>query len=281
MSSRMTQRYIKELQDWRAELNRSIRNENGWLALAGLFWVEEGDHSIGRSSDCDFVLRSAEAPEELGVLTRRGQAVSFEAGREVTVEINGHPLKQAELTADTDPDADFLTYNDLRFVLIKRGSRIGLRYWDNSRKERTAFPDRSWYPVQPEYRLPARFRQAEAARTIQIPDVLGDSTEETVLGEIQFEFEGTRFSLHALEAGEGRALVLFGDETNGRGTYPGGRFLVVDLADGERVWLDFNRAYNPPCAFTPYATCPLPPPVNRLPVEIAAGERHISSPHPA
>ncbi|MDF1500524.1 MAG: DUF1684 domain-containing protein [Anaerolineales bacterium] len=277
----MTQRYIKELQDWRAELNRSIRNENGWLALAGLFWVEEGDHSIGRSPNCDFVLHSAEAPEGLGVLTRRGQTVSFEAGRGVTVEINGHPLKQAELTADTDPDPDFLTYNDLRFVLIKRGSRIGLRYWDNSRKERVAFPDRSWYPVQPEYRLPAQFRQAEAARTIQIPDVLGDSTEETVLGEIQFEFEGTRFSLHALEAGEGRALVLFGDETNGRGTYPGGRFLVVDLADGEQVWLDFNRAYNPPCAFTPYATCPLPPPVNRLPVEIAAGERYISNPDPA
>lgn len=269
----MDQTYFDGIRRWREKLDASIREQNGWLALAGLYWLDEGQHSVGQSTDCAITLDFEDAPDLLGYFTRTDGHVFFQANEVLQVSINGQPGTRKWLEADTDPEPDFITYGDLRFVIIKRGEQVGIRIWDNSREQRTSFPGRKWYPVKTEFILEAQFNRPVTSRTITVPDVLGHASEEEVIGEILFSYAGENGQLQALEAGEGLAFIIFGDRSNGDTTYPGGRFLTVEIGPTERIRLDFNKAYNPPCAFTPYATCPLPPETNQLPFSITAGER--------
>jgi hypothetical protein len=271
------QAYLEEIQAWREQLDESIRAENGWLALAGLYWLDEGDHSVGHSSDCAITLPFENAPDLLGVFTRSGRRVLFQANEDLEVSINGQPGSRKWLAADTEPDPDFITYDDLRLVIIQRGKQVGIRIWNNRRDERTSFPGRVWYPVKSEFILDAKLLQPQTFQTIMVPDVLGHHSEEEVIGEILFTHAGVEGRLQALEASEGLAFIIFSDQSNGKTTYPGGRFLTVELSPTQKVTLDFNKAYNPPCAFTPYATCPLPPAANRLAFSIPAGERYESN----
>jgi uncharacterized protein (DUF1684 family) len=273
MEQKLDQTYIDEIRSWREKLDASIREENGWLALAGLFWLDEGQHSVGRLTDCAITLPSDNAPDLLGYFTRKDGQVFFQANEDLQVSINGQPGKGKWLESDTSPEPDFITYGDLCLVIIERGEQVGIRIWDNSREQRTSFPGRKWYPVKTEFIFEAQFIRPATSRTITIPDVLGHASEEEVIGEILFSYAGEKGQLHALEASEGRAFIIFGDRSNGDTTYPGGRFLTVETGSTDRLKLDFNRAYNPPCAFTPYATCPLPPETNRLTFSITAGER--------
>ena len=267
--------YRNDIEAWRAQMDQSIRAENSWLALVALLWLQQGEQHLQRTEDGLLQFSESVLPDWLGSFTLTGEQVSFEPNPEMEVIINGKPAHKKLLASDADPEPDFIEFDHLRFVVVRRGPRVGLRVWDNDRPERFSFPKRSWFPINPEMRLRASMRKTASSQTITIPDVLGNSSEEDVLGEIEFGLGGETFRLQALESSEGRAFVIFADLTNGSTTYPGGRFLSVDIGDMDDLTIDFNRAFNPPCAFTSYATCPLPPAANHLSIEIPAGERFL------
>jgi uncharacterized protein (DUF1684 family) len=265
--------YHDDIKAWRAQMNQSIRAENSWLALAALLWLKQGEQYLHRTEKGEFQFSGSTQPDWLGSFTLSGQQVSFEPNPQIEMRLNGKPAHKKLLASDVDPEPDFIEHDLIRFVVVRRGRRVGLRVWDNERLERFSFPERTWFPINPELQLRASIRKIAPSRKMTIPDVLGDSSREDIFGEFVFSFEGETFRLQALEAGEGQAFVIFADLTNGSTTYPGGRFLSVEISDPDDLTIDFNRAFNPPCAFTPYATCPLPPIENHLPIEIKAGER--------
>ncbi len=277
MTTKSDQGYLNDMHEWRRALEQRLRAENGWLALAGLIWLHEGQQRVGKLKNSNHTLAIEAAPDDLGQFALENGRVHFQPNPDLRININDQPASQKWLAAETDPHPDFIAIGDLRIVVVQRGGRFGLRIWDNSRPERVEFPGRSWYPIEPGFRLRARFIPADSDRKVVIPDVLGNFSEEQILGELLVEYSGEMLRLQVLDAAERKAFLIFADRTNGETTYPGGRFMVVELGASEEIELDFNRAYNPPCAFTPYATCPLPPDPNRLSIRIEAGERFDSS----
>lgn len=263
--------YLNELETWRREAEKSLRAQNSWLALAGLHWLSEGSHNIGSRSSHDVVLPEA-APATVGILSVSDSRVTFEPHPEAEVLVDGQPARQTMMQPDMGGEPTLLEVGPLAMIVIKRGSRRALRVWDNARPELDAFPGRRWYPADLACRVVARFETPDNERIIIVPNETGTATEEPVAGEVEFELMGQRARLTALHRGEEQLFLIFGDDTNGDTTYRPGRFLVAGPpADGSIV-IDFNYAYNPPCAFTTYATCSLPPPQNVLQFPIRAGE---------
>jgi uncharacterized protein (DUF1684 family) len=179
------------------------------------------------------------------------------------------------LKPDLSGEPDVLTLGSLTLMVIKRGEQTGIRLWDNDRPERVEFGGRSWFRIKPEYRIEAALSRYDPPRDIQILNTVGVSQDVKVVGRVEFNIAGKSCSLEAFEGGEESVSFILKDASAIDQTYPAGRFLVAPLLDGDRVVLDFNRAYNPPCAFSEYTTCPLPPPENILEVRIEAGERYL------
>jgi uncharacterized protein len=268
----MTDGYDSSIEAWRRHMDERLRAPNGWLALAGLFWLHEGRNRIGADPAADVVLPESRAPSLAGVIDLRdGQARLRASGLEA-LQVEGVPVREIELIPDTSESPTFLELGDLRMVLIARGGRCAIRLWDNLRPERRHFPGRVWHPVNPAWRVRARYSPHDPPARIQVPNELGDVTVESSLGRVSFRLHEEDYELEALEGDDGGLFLVFGDETNRDISYPSGRFLKTDPPGPDGVILDFNRAYSPPCAFTRYATCPLPPLGNRLAVRVEAGE---------
>jgi uncharacterized protein (DUF1684 family) len=270
----MTDSYSASIESWRLSLDERLRARNGWLALAGLFWLHEGANRLGADPSAEVVLPEGSAPSEVGVLRLNGGKAVLESTSPAPVRVEGRPAERVELNPDTSANPTFVELDDLRFVLLQRGPRYAIRLWDNRRRERVEFPGRRWFPVDEAWCLEAAFAPHEPKKRIRVPNELGEVREEESLGRVTFHVRGEACALEALEDDDGRLFLVFGDASNGRSTYPSGRFLRTEAPTEGRVLLDFNRAYNPPCAFTPYATCPLPPSENRLSLVIEAGEQY-------
>lgn len=267
--------YRASIEAWRRRKDEDLRARDSWLALAGLYWLDPGRHTVGSSPDSDLRL-APHAPARLGTFHAAGDGVRFELARGVA-DLEGAPAQGELLRPDTHDDPHRLQCGEISLMLVERGGRLGIRVWDNSRPERTRFPGRQWYPIDPTARRVARFESAAAGRTIAVPNQLGGIEETPLLGTAVFDWREMQASLEAVPTGDGGLWFLFADQTNGKETYPAGRFLVGEAAEGGGVVLDFNRAYNPPCAFTEFATCPLPPGANHLPFPIPTGERLAST----
>lgn len=264
-------RYRQELERWRREADQSLRAPNSWLALAGLHWLSEGSHSIGSHPSQDVLLPEG-SPATIGTLSVSGSTVAFEAHPQAGVRIDGKADRRATMRSDSEGEPTRVEVGPLAMIVIERGSRWGLRIWDNSRPELEAFPGRRWYPADLAYRVEGRFDSPSDRPTMIVPNETGAPTEEPVAGVVSFDLLGQAACLTALPRARGQLFLIFGDATNGDTTYPPGRFLVAGPPDHGTLLLDFNYAYNPPCAFTPYATCPLPPAQNVLRFPIQAGE---------
>ena len=263
--------YLEGLERWRRQKEEDLRRRDSWLALAGLHWLANGETTVGSDAACDIRL-PAGSPGNLGVLEVRAARAYFLPTSPSAVE--GAPLPGRPLLPDTAEGTTFLRCGELTMIVIERGDRLGLRVWDNSRLSATGFAGRQWYPPHADFVIRAPFTPAVGDATIPVPSVTGDVAEESLLGTASFTVGGRRASLHAVPTEGDRLWFLFGDLTNETTTYRSGRFLTADAPQDGIVILDFNRAYNPPCAFTPYATCPLPPPDNRLAIPIEAGEMY-------
>jgi uncharacterized protein (DUF1684 family) len=257
---------------WRRERYAALRRDIGWLTLAGLGWLKEGVNRIGADADNDVVLPSG--PPHAGTVSVTDAGVR--ADGQFTHQ--GRPAEDLALVNDQQGEPTMLELGPLRLCVIERGGNLAIRTWDTEAAARRGFTGIDHWPVDLAWRLDARFEPTRE-RTVPVPDVLGTVEDEPSPGEVAFEVDGVTHRLQALEGGpRGELWLVFGDATNGHETYKGGRFLYTAAPDADgRVVVDFNRAYNPPCVFSPYATCPLPWPENRLPIRIEAGERSYDS----
>jgi len=258
-----------EVEAWREGRYAALRRDLGWLTLAGLDWLGPGTNRVGTAPDGEVVIPAGPAHVGSIHVAEDGSAIATGAWSHEGILVDGLPL------ADDSPGpATILELGDLRQCLIRRGGRLALRTWNLAAPRRAAFAGIPHWPVDQAWRLEARFHPTPD-RSITVPDVLGVEESQLSPGEVEFSVAGDAHRLQALSGGTGGDLwLVFGDATNGAETYAGGRFLYTSPPDAERrVVVDFNRAYNPPCVFSAYATCPLPWPQNRLPIRIEAGER--------
>jgi uncharacterized protein (DUF1684 family) len=263
--------YQAEIKQWRAAQEAELRADDGWLTLAGLFWLKEGANSIGSDATADVVLPEGAAPARLGVMEFHDGKVTLRVIDNASVTLNDKPVTTVELQSDVDQKPDVLRLGALSFYVIKRGARFGVRVKDLNSRSRRSFTGRRWYPVNERYRVEAIFVGYDQPREIEIINKLGDQIKMKSPGYVRFKLNGNDYRFDALDE-DGKLFFVFADRTNGRATYGAGRFLYADPAKDGKVILDFNKAINPPCAFTPFATCPLPPRQNRLKIAVEAGE---------
>src|SRR5689334_3948985 len=268
--------YEKSVLKWRDEVDGNLRRENGWLALAGLFWLRKGTNDIGSAPNSDILL-PGRAPAKLGTFVFDGDSVILNVELDTPVEVNGVQTKIARLDTDEEDVPSFITFTDMRMVVVRRSKGVGIRLWDNTREERRTFPSREWYPIKPEYRVPATFTRYDSPKIVKMPDILGAIIDQRVEGYVSFELNGNKHELVVEELPDRRLFIQFMDSTNGNPTYPSGRYHYTDAHENGFVYVDFNKAYSPPCAFTEYATCTFPPQENHLKVSVEAGE--IYKPH--
>jgi uncharacterized protein (DUF1684 family) len=275
----------EEVAAWKQTRFERLQKRDGWLTLVGLGWLKPGDNAIGSDPQSAVVLPAGKAPARLGTLRLAGSGkasqVTFVAAPGAAVMHEGAAVSTLALVSDADAAADAgptqLTHGTLSFFAIRRGDRIGIRVKDSAAAALQAFHGLDYYPLDRQWKIEGRFEAAAEAREIPIPNALGFDEPILSPGHVVFTHDGREHRLLALDdTGDGRLFLVFGDRTNGRETYGGGRFLYTDPPQGGKVVLDFNRSYNPPCVFTPYATCPLPPRENRLPLRIEAGEKRFA-----
>jgi len=265
------QEYQNSVMKWRQEVDTNLRRENGWLALAGLYWLRKGVNLIGSDPESDILLPKR-SPRRLGTFDFDGNNVMLDVETDVPVEVNGVHTKSALLDADQEDVPSFITFHDIRMVVVRRSKGVGIRLWDNSREERRSFPSRQWYPVKESFRIPATFTHYATPKIVKMPDILGAILDEPMQGFVSFELHGKKHELIVEELPDRRLFIQFMDLTNSNGTYPSGRYHYTDAHENGKVFIDFNKAYSPPCAFTDYATCTFPPQENHLNAAIEAGE---------
>ena len=271
-ASPLPSQYEQEVLRWQADRDAAIRRENTWLALAGLFWLNEGDNSIGSDPESDIKLPER-LPAHLGSIYFDGKQAKLRASREAGIKINGEAAHEEVLQSDVTDEPSFITVEAISMVLIQRASGTGIRLWDNLRSERRLFPPREWFPVNEALHLQARYILFDSPHVVMLPNVFGEMEPADMHGQVVFEIGGQPYSLDATEEDDGTLTIHFQDLTNRDRTYPSGRYLDTAEPPSEgQVIVDFNYARNPPCAFTPYATCSFAPPGNHLPIAIEAGE---------
>ena len=267
--------YKAEIEAFRKQRDASLRTDTGWLTLVGLSWLEEGDNSVGSAPKSRVPLPKGKAPGTLGTIRLEKGAATFTAAPGAAVTEGGRPVTSIALKPDSSGEATRLSHGPLTFFLIKRGAKWGVRVRDREAETLKNFKGVESFPVDPAWRLTARFEKYTPAKKIEVPNILGTPETQDSPGAVVFTKEGKSYRLEALLGGRGGELFLvFGDQTNSKETYGGGRFLTTGTpAPDGTVVVDFNKAINPPCVFTPYATCPLPPKGNVLALAVTAGEK--------
>jgi uncharacterized protein (DUF1684 family) len=274
-----TTAYDAEIEAWRAARLERLKAEDGWPSVVGLFWLEPGDNGFG-SGKGNVVVLPPSAPARMGsIVLEKGRAtLRVLPGVGLTAndkEVSGPTI----LASDADGSPTRLRHGSLLFYLIERRGKLAVRVKDSQSPARRDFHGLDYFPLDPSWRLEARFQPYDPPRSISVPNVLGHDDSEKSPGTLVFERDGQTYRLDpVLEAGETDYFVIFADATNGAETYGAGRFLYVKPPVNGTTIIDFNKAYNPPCVFTDYATCPLPPPQNRLKVRVDAGEKEYAHP---
>jgi uncharacterized protein len=263
--------YQQSFDKWKAELVEDLKQE--WLPLAGLFWLQPGENSFG--TDPKNAIVFPKGPAHGGSFTLQGTTVTSTFVPGDNAIIAGKPVTTAELQPDTTGNPTVIEIGSLRLHVIVRGERIGIRIKDVESDAARQYTGPVFFPIDLSYRVTATWIPSDGKRTVDVPNVLGDVRPTPIAGTAVFNINGQELRLTDLGGNAARGLFfVFSDPTSKTDTYPGGRFLKTDpVADGTVV-IDFNRAYNPPCAVTPYATCPLAPKENRLAVAITAGEEY-------
>jgi len=271
-----SQSYERQLEQWYEAREKSLKAENGWLNLVGLLWLSEGRNDFG-SDSANQVVFPKKLPPSAGVLERKGNTVWLNA--DIPILVNGVKKEEALVFHPDSTRNPIMQYGDLCWNIIRREDKLGVRLRDLKSDALLSFRGIEHYPVNRKLIIEARYEPHTVPTTISITNILGQTTKQFSPGLAHFSLEGKPYAMIALEE-EGELFFVFGDPTNDVETYAAGRFLkAVKPAAAGTVLLDFNKAYNPPCAFTPYATCPLPPKQNMLEVPIKAGEKNYGEHH--
>jgi uncharacterized protein (DUF1684 family) len=264
--------YETSIQEWRQQRESRLKANDGWLTVAGLNWLKEGENRAGADENLPVPLRVGSAPRHLGSFFHQGGKTSFEPAKGVVVTLRGAVVKgRTDLASDADGEPSYLVHGDLTLFVIKRGERYAVRVRDLQSQMRKEFSGLHWYPVNEKYRVEAKWVAYPEARPIAIPNILNETETQKSIGYAVFTLNGKQLRLEPVLEGN-QLFFIFKDQTAGKETYPAGRFLYTGLPKDGKLTIDFNKAYCPPCAFTPFATCPLPPKQNRLETRIEAGE---------
>ena len=248
--------YSDDIHAWRQAREADLLQDIGWLTLAGLHWLDAGENPLP-------------IPNVDGTITLDGESITLQTNSPVMID--GEAVQSAVLSGDNF-NPTYVSVDDITFIIIERGGQYAVRLWDKNHPNRVNFKGRHWYDVQPSYRVEGTFAPHPSPRVLNIENTVGQMIPMQTPGTVTFELFGQQLMLEAFAKPQDGIWVIFKDMTSGDTTYGSGRFMDVLLLDDQRVILDFNTAYNPPCVFTPYATCPIPPKENHLPARIEAGE---------
>jgi uncharacterized protein (DUF1684 family) len=264
--------HVKEVEAWRAKHEADYRRD--WVSIDGLFFLKPGENRAG-SARTNTIVLSAAVPASIGSFLLEAGKVRFEPHAGVAVSRKDQPVTAPiDLISDGGKEpADELVVNGVRLVVHQSGERLALRVRDANGERARAFLGFRWFPIDERYRVTARFIKDPAPHEVKIPNTLGDIDTFTTEGVVEFTLNGETMRLRPMTTRPKRFYFIFKDASSGRETYAAARFLYSDLRDDGTTVLDFNQAYNPPCAFNPYTTCPIPPKENRLKVRILAGEQ--------
>ena len=268
--------YVKQVLDWRAKVEASLRRDNGWLTLAGRYVLKPGENTFGTGSKNDVVFPKGLGPAGMGSVFVEPGRVRVKLVEGLKMTASGIDMTEKEM--GTDPsNRDWVSMGRAAFHFIERDGRYVLRLADNESEVRKKFQGRVWYDVNENYRVRAKYVKYEPLRKVAIVNVIDEVSDEPVPGYVEFDLLGRPYRLDVIGDDDDGLFFIFKDPTAGDTTYGSGRFLHVDMKkpkDGETFTLDLNRAYNPPCAFSEFTTCPLPPKQNILKVKVEAGEKY-------
>ena len=274
----MADAYQSEIEQFRERREANLKKDDSWLTVAGLFWLRPGETRVGSASSNDVVL-PASAPALVGVLTMNAAGkASFQPEAGVKISLKDQPFQGGAIRADADGGPDILSVGGLRLILIKRGKRYAIRMKDNQSEIRKSFAGLDWFPVEERWRFRAKFLPNGEGKSLVFDTIVGTQDKVECPGEVEFELDGKTHRMIAAKEGD-TLWFVFRDATSGKTTHGGARQLYTPLPKDGIVDLDFNKATNLPCAYTPYATCPLAPAQNRLPIAITAGEKKYEPRH--
>ena len=249
----------------------ALTDKNGWLNLAGLYWLKPGNNTFGSAKTNALVFKHKNMPAVLGKFKVAGNRVSFEFDKAVSKFPNDYSEEVVLFDATSKTDTS-IQFNQFVWSIIIREDKIGVRFRDLKNPALMAFKGNKRFPIDEKWNLPAKLLPPNPSGLF-ITNVLGQTTAQDYAGKISFAYQGKNYVLDAISEGPGDLFVVFGDATNGVNTYHTGRFMYVPRPDNNgNTFIDFNKAFNPPCAYTPYATCPIPPQQNILPFKVTAGE---------
>jgi uncharacterized protein len=264
--------YKQEIEQWNKQRVEGLKSRDGWLNLAGLFWLEPGENTIGSDSG-NSIIFPLKAPSLIGKYTLVGNHIIFNTNPGIEVRSGDSLVTSMEISSDNGSVPTILETGTLAWFIIKRGDRFGIRLRDFENPAVIEFHGIETYKPHRDWIIEARFEAYPEPREMFIPTVLGTTEKSWCPGILKFTVDGIDQELYPSQSGQG-LFIVFADETSGLDTYGGGRFLYTQGPDdNDRVALDFNKAYNPPCAFTPFATCPLPSRENYLTISVTAGEK--------
>jgi uncharacterized protein len=270
--------YASEYAAWHNKRVQNLKKETGWLNLVGLYWLRQGENTFG-SDPSNYIIFPSGTPLKIGTITLQDSVAQIKVNNNIDVTIDDNKVKEAFLKNDLSGKSTVMSVGSFKWTIIKRGTKYGIRLRDLNSPDVKNFPGIETYPLDKSWKIEAAYVKFPQPRKIMIPTILGTVEESTVNGSLTFTKDGKQYSFIPLLEEVGYFLI-FADETNGNETYGAGRFLSTALPDSNgKVMIDFNKAYNPPCAFTKYATCPLPPKDNYLHLKVTAGEKKYGLGH--
>jgi hypothetical protein len=267
--------YIKTINQWHINRIESLKKPNGWLNLEGLFWLHKSKNVFGKANGADCHYTNAAFPDQLGSFIYEGDSVVWQSETK-SIQINKQTtaIGKSYLVFDAQEKAKTMDWSHFSWVVIKREDKIGIRFRNLNAQTLLTFKGIERFQVQPSWKLKAKLVQP-TQDFLMITNIIGQTTASKNAGKLIFEKEGQSYSLDVIDEGGQNLFIVFADQTSGVSTYGAGRFVEIPKPDSEgNTEIDFNKAYNPPCAFTAFATCPLPPKQNRLSLKIEAGEKN-------
>ncbi len=263
--------YAESIEEWKEYRIDRLTEPTGWLRLADLIWLDEGENSFGSGPDVDIRFPEGTMPDFAGIFTLSNDRVEMKVADGVTITHEGKPVN--EMLIFDGENRPRVEQEDLIWFVDTRGDKQGIRIYNQDTPEADEFDGFPFYPLDPAWHLEARFIPWSDEQTIPIVNVLGDTIERSSPGQVEFAINGEYYTLDAFESASG-LFLMFTDQTGRTETYQAGRYMIIDPPDEDgKTIIDFNKAYNPPCAFSKFTTCQLPPPQNRLDVAIEAGEK--------
>lgn len=267
--------FVKAELEWREARDRSMKSPTSWLTIAGLYWLDEGENTFGTDPKNIFRLPEGSGSPFVGKFILHKDEVKVLSSAGAVLKNEGKTIKEMVLKSDKTGKPDIIELDDLRMWVIKRGGRFAIRLRDLNAPRYKNYSGLAFFPPRKKYQVKADFIVYYPPKTETLGTVIGTETNMVSLGYVKFRLNGKEYRLDAFETGPGSKtlFIIFKDETSGKETYGTSRFMEAHILDDGSVDLNFNRAHNPPCAYTPHATCPLPPPQNILPVRIEAGEK--------